>query len=760
MGNREIEFIMKLRDQASAEWKKTVGQMEAGFNKLKTQVGKFGALIAGAFSVAAVQGMIRAFNEQENASARLTQALRNAGVTSKETQAEMERFSSQMQKLTVYGDEVVTNVQAMLTAMTGLTGQAVQPLTKAALDLASGLKIDAESAANLIAKTVEGQDALGRYGISVKGAKDESERLAMITDQVRQKFGGFAEAEAKTAAGQMKQFQNAVGDLQEEFGKLLASALTPIIPIFQRMIEFLTSAPPAIQAMVLATGALTAAFFALNIPLGGLPIALGALVVALTGLSVWVAKNIEKVREFADTIKYFGVIGFAWSNIIKGITWGIDTLTGATEKSKKEFAELTTVVRSHDQSYLNYNKTQKLVEGSLNAINDRLKKHREALGNLIPGTNAYINQLIKIQREQEKLNELEAQSALAAMVRWKGISTEVVAAEVATAGYTKTLQKLFSNTVPQSIKSGVAEVKASIGEITVTFEEQFGVLGLAIVDAADVLRSNFSKAWNDIFGEANSLLEQFLQRFLTRFADKFVNKLTDDLLNIVSGVIPGLRSGGSVVSEATRLGGRTLQTASQIRAGAGPIAAIATNPLAAPLAAFAAFFTIIPALFESDFEERIERERRQSAQIDRLFEGIAKLPLEIQKGLRFVPYDVIEQFLPRLLREFTPEGQAEMQAEAIAKVVDAQQRRLSIARMFDPWNEQYGPRPGPRNIVGPRVGPPQSPGGQGTTLVFNFNSPVGFEDAMLASLKRVTGKTGLTVDQLTVNNNGRLEFEG
>ncbi|TAK57872.1 MAG: hypothetical protein EPO24_09395 [Bacteroidetes bacterium] len=253
MTNKELEFILKMRDEATKKWNEFKGNVEGGLGRIKSTLAPFQGLIASAFSVYAVKNFIQASNEAERSQARLQQALRNAGISGNATRDEMLRYSEVLQKVTIYDDDVITDVQTMLTAMTNLSGRAVQPLTKTVLDLASGLNMDAESAAQLVAKSIEGQDALGRYGISLKDVHSKSEAVSVIISEVAKKFGGFAENEATTTAGKIKQLQVELGNLQEKIGDLLKSVAPAVLPVLKVLIQGFDMALKGIAVMVAAS---------------------------------------------------------------------------------------------------------------------------------------------------------------------------------------------------------------------------------------------------------------------------------------------------------------------------------------------------------------------------------------------------------------------------------------------------------------------------------------------------------------------------
>lgn len=245
MSKETFDLILRMRDEASAIWKKTQGSISGGLKNLSSSFMNLRTLIAGAFAVKVVKDFINASNEQEKATAKLSQALRNVGVKNQATLAFMEAYSSQLQKSHGFGDDVITQVQAQIVAMTGLTGKAVQPLVTATLDLAKARNMDALSAADLITKTIAGQDALGRYGISVKHATTSQEKMSEIVRIIREQFGGMAENEVKTAAGQIEQFSLTWGDLQEDIGAVIKKALVPFL-------NWLNENMPVIKAIVMS----------------------------------------------------------------------------------------------------------------------------------------------------------------------------------------------------------------------------------------------------------------------------------------------------------------------------------------------------------------------------------------------------------------------------------------------------------------------------------------------------------------------------
>jgi hypothetical protein len=106
----------------------------------------------------------------------------------------------------------------------------LQQIIPGVQDFAQAMGVDLNTAAQLIGKTIgSSTNALSRYGIEVDASASESEKLAQIVEELDSKFGGAAAAAADSATGALVQYENAVGDLQEAVGGLVANAMQPLV---------------------------------------------------------------------------------------------------------------------------------------------------------------------------------------------------------------------------------------------------------------------------------------------------------------------------------------------------------------------------------------------------------------------------------------------------------------------------------------------------------------------------------------------------
>lgn len=143
-------------------------------------------------------------------------------------------LASQLQKVGVIGDEVTLSGMGIMTQM-GLTTDQVKTMTPLLQDLAVkqyGLNVStdqykevSQSVANMVNM---GKLTLQGYGIQVSDverkqfkAMSQSERYTFIMNKLKNSVAGANEAMAQTAGGKLQQMNNAIGDCEEQVGKLV-----------------------------------------------------------------------------------------------------------------------------------------------------------------------------------------------------------------------------------------------------------------------------------------------------------------------------------------------------------------------------------------------------------------------------------------------------------------------------------------------------------------------------------------------------------
>ena len=217
---------------------------------------------------------------------------------------ELDKYSSQLQQTSVYGDELTNNVMAQIGAF-GANAEQTKALTKTTMDLAAGLNLDLNTAGLLIAKTFgSSTNALIRYGVTVDATASKQEKMAAITAAVEAKWGGLAEKLSQTTEGQLAQASNAWGDFLEEVGQVIAPVVLNAAEALKTLAEHLDAGK--IKQYVSMIGAAVFVTKAWNNQL-------------LIQKGYWITRNFLVGTSTILTVAWSGATGFA-TTMQKGLT--------------------------------------------------------------------------------------------------------------------------------------------------------------------------------------------------------------------------------------------------------------------------------------------------------------------------------------------------------------------------------------------------------------------------------------------------------
>lgn len=245
---------------------------------------------------------LKAADVQAKAEAKVQQALIQTGNAAGYTLDQLKQLASQTQSKTLFGDEeILGGVTAKLLSFTNIAGENFQRLQGLVLDFATQMKTDASTAAVTLGKAldnpIKATSQLMRVGITFTDQEKKkikaltetgrvAEAQAIILDRLNAKFGGQAEAAARTGAGAIKQMQNAWGDLKETIGTVLMPYVVALANRLKALFERLQTLSPATKKVIIVIGAFVAAIGPLLLALGSLNLILPAIksgVAALTG---------------------------------------------------------------------------------------------------------------------------------------------------------------------------------------------------------------------------------------------------------------------------------------------------------------------------------------------------------------------------------------------------------------------------------------------------------------------------------------------
>ena len=233
MAKNRVDFIVGAKDQASKKLGKIRGAVSA--------IGPAALGAAAAFAswqgiTKVLDGTIGAAARQEEIFKKLEASVNLAGASYTNAKPEIDSFLRSMQDTTRYGDTDMAPSLAQITTLTGDLSMGLEG-AKIAADVASSGLFDLNTASRYVAMAMSGEvTMLGRYIPELKvsaGLVNENmtatEKWAIAKDLLNKKFGGMAEKDLETYAGQMNRLKNEIGDIGELIGKKALPALTDMV---------------------------------------------------------------------------------------------------------------------------------------------------------------------------------------------------------------------------------------------------------------------------------------------------------------------------------------------------------------------------------------------------------------------------------------------------------------------------------------------------------------------------------------------------
>ena len=208
-----------------------------GFTK---SLGKYGKMAAAAFVVAGAAAAayavkigvdgVKAAIEDEQSQVKLAQALRNTTNATDAQIASTEDYITKQQLAFGVADTKLRPALANLARATGDVGKA-QQLTNLALDISVATGKDLETVSLTLGKAYNGNiGALTRLGIPLDEAIKKSGDFILVQGELVKLFGGAAQANTKTYAGQL-------AIVTERFGELKESIGVAILPTLKNLLE-------------------------------------------------------------------------------------------------------------------------------------------------------------------------------------------------------------------------------------------------------------------------------------------------------------------------------------------------------------------------------------------------------------------------------------------------------------------------------------------------------------------------------------------
>lgn len=223
---RDLKRAQADLSRLGAQAKKTQGpiaQLGAGFRKHLTPNLMLAGAAAAAFAVKIGVDAVKAAAAEEQAIARLSTALENAGQGL--ALDGVETGIDRMARATGIADDQLRPAMITLVNATQDAAEA-QDLLSLALDVSAGSGRDLSSVTMALAKAANGQvTALRRLGVPLSDAAVKSKDLNAITAELQRTFRGQAAQAADTFQGRLNRLGVALGELQESLGTGFIDAL-------------------------------------------------------------------------------------------------------------------------------------------------------------------------------------------------------------------------------------------------------------------------------------------------------------------------------------------------------------------------------------------------------------------------------------------------------------------------------------------------------------------------------------------------------
>lgn len=580
--NVDTKDATKSINNFSKTAKDQVKGIESAFEGLGTAVKVALAAFAG-FKL--VEKAIDAASEADAAVQRLNISLASTGEFSKESSESIQAFASNLQELTGISDEAILGAVSLAKTF-GITNDQAVDLTKAAFDLAAATGTDLDTAVRQLGGTYSGTvGKLAKLGPEFKKLTEEQLRNGEAVKLIGNRFQGTAEALSNTFSGAVDKAKVSLGDIFENFGKIITQnpavivALNEVAKVFKQISEIGTQnqsgASGVLSSIIGSTskgGALAAGiiqtvidgvknlvsivgiFFSvvadlINVPLKGLTIALSF---------------IERGFFFAKG---------SLDSFIASLLTVASKIPGASDSFKTLAASFTKdATKSFD-----------IVSGKVDTTSAEIG---DKLGNAISLAGLdFVNAAEDINKQLDKVNgvvDIFGVGAATAADKIDGLGKSVVDTSKDIKNLDKNTEKFIDNSAElELLKGSFDKVKASVEQLQKAQDEQGkGVFELIELEVkrANQLADNAAREL-EIQGKASKQTDALIRQF----KDLQEAKANASAQTVVAnGVLQGIDAALSGKSGAIALGSKIAGTiADSFLPGIGPLVSSIFGKLAA-----------------------------------------------------------------------------------------------------------------------------------------------------------------------------------
>lgn len=214
-GSRRLSNAFRRMNIATKGARGSFGNLFRVATSLKTLF--FGGLAA-AFVIKGFKSLTSAASIQEAALSKLNAQLITSGEFSEAVSKDLQDFASNLQKITLFGDETTLSMLALAQSF-GFSAEQSKVAVEAAANLSVAAGIELTEAVRRVGRSISGSTAdVSKFAIGIKNLTKEELRAGKAADVLLKSLGGAAAAQVRTFTGRVTQLGNAAGDLRETFG--------------------------------------------------------------------------------------------------------------------------------------------------------------------------------------------------------------------------------------------------------------------------------------------------------------------------------------------------------------------------------------------------------------------------------------------------------------------------------------------------------------------------------------------------------------
>lgn len=375
---RELEKQIATNNRQLSKWDQSLGNYTRNVGKYSSAFQGFGVKIAASFGIGfgidqALGLLSSSINEARQAEE--TQVLLNRAYG--DAADAINDYANELAKITTFQDDQIASAAQAL-SIYQLEANEVKKLLPLLLDFATTKGVDLSTAAALFGKALQGNvRELKNYGINLKTGSNETERFTLFVDQMSKLVGGNATEAAKSASGSFKQFQNQIGEIKEDIGRVILPILQTLIGKISVIITVIKNAGNSIKNL-------------------------------FDNLGSALANARNNIQHFLDSVNLLKPVGDIFSSVFGRASKEIENNTAAVEKFAQAANKVTIATGDASIGVQQLGNTL----GELKEIQSGLIAQ---LDDLVPGTQEYIavsNQLEQITAKLETRskgynNELE-----------------------------------------------------------------------------------------------------------------------------------------------------------------------------------------------------------------------------------------------------------------------------------------------------------------------------------------------------------------